>query len=261
MSIDEEEATIQTAEECCQQLGTMNGDPDHEAEHMDIQNKLDELIIMSMEPEDNNSNMTMCVHLGGPHCSDTDRISHDDGIETYLDTGDVGGCKDEANDFRCHTKSLKIKSWKHTSMWKHIGIGDTGVYMLQNAPIEALESMNQKMVFGQIENMHEGSNSDGNQARDVESKMTGNGNGKWNVDRDGIASCGSANLQRVKEAWLAEETCQHDRASMQDLQAVTAMQKAQRSTCKYQPDQGIDADKSNSHLETSARHGNTKQPT
>ncbi|KAL4076545.1 hypothetical protein V8B97DRAFT_1867046, partial [Scleroderma yunnanense] len=140
MSIDEEEATIQTAEECCQQLGTMNGDPDHEAEHMDIQNKLDELIIMSMEPEDNNSNMTMCVHLGGPHwyvgsmngpgsqtdgsrsrtdgltgqmhaldvsnSSDTDRISHDDGIETYLDTGDVGGCKDEANDFRCHTSAL-----------------------------------------------------------------------------------------------------------------------------------------------------------
>ena len=110
-------------------------------------------------------------------------------------------------------KACEIATAKPTYQWKWISIDNTDVYVPWNVPVKALGTANRMLVFGKpdsgdeviapryVEEMAEGAcNGIGDQDRD-------------DVDRDGMASSGNADLMRVNGVRLAGEAGQHQKTN------------------------------------------------
>lgn len=74
--VDKAEMVAETPAECCQQLGTADGNPDQGAEPMDIPNKSAMLMVVSVEPyvEDGDADTRVCLGATRWHACDVEGL-------------------------------------------------------------------------------------------------------------------------------------------------------------------------------------------
>ena len=73
--IDETKEVIQKPGKCCQKLGRVDSDPGQEVEPVDVPNKSDTLVTLSIKLESMGSSGIPCMYLGGTHWQTDDANS------------------------------------------------------------------------------------------------------------------------------------------------------------------------------------------
>jgi len=144
--------------------------------------------------------------------------SHADASSVHTDTHCVGNATETAENatknVRTRTKEsetrnspngIEIATVKLPSRWKRVSAGDGDVYVPWNAPIEALDTANRRLAFGEVESGVEAiaPSAKGERAGD------GDGDGGRNGDVgdvDGTTSGGDADSMRVEAVLLAGES-------------------------------------------------------